>query len=56
MVRLSRIRVGPHRPGGRSRGRDDYLAQVRAAAEALVAQRYVLAEDIPHILSGAAAP
>jgi hypothetical protein len=30
----------------RYRGRDDYLARVRAAAEELVAQRYLLAEDV----------
>jgi hypothetical protein len=30
----------------RYRGREDYLAQVRAAAEALVAGRYLLAEDV----------
>lgn len=30
----------------RYRDREEYLAQVRAAAEALVAQRYLLAEDV----------
>ena len=29
----------------------DYLARVRAAAEALVSQRYMLAEDIERVLA-----
>ena len=38
----------------RYRDRDDYLAQVRAAAEALVAQRYVLPDDVDHIVATSA--
>ena len=34
----------------RYRDRDDYLAQVRAAAERLVAQRYLLDEDVAMML------
>jgi hypothetical protein len=33
--------------------RDAYLAQVRAAAEALVEQRYVLAEDVDVLVNEA---
>jgi hypothetical protein len=39
----------------RYRDRDDYLVQVRAAAEALVAQRLVLPEDIDYIVATSAA-
>ena len=35
--------------------KDDYLAKVRAAAEALVAQRYMLAEDVERALAVASA-
>jgi hypothetical protein len=35
--------------------KDDYLAQVRAAAEDLVAQRYMLEEDVDRVVSVAAA-
>src|SRR6185369_16271582 len=47
-TRAEREQRGDPRPSieERYRDRDDYLAQVRAAAEALVAQRYMLAEDI----------
>jgi hypothetical protein len=43
-----RIASGDPRPSvsERYRDRDDYLARVRAAAEALVGQRYLLAEDV----------
>jgi len=33
--------------------RDDYLARVRAAADALVADRYLLAEDVPRVMQRA---
>lgn len=36
-------------------GRDDYLAQVDAAAQMLAADRYVLDEDVPALVSDAAA-
>jgi hypothetical protein len=47
-TRAERERSADPRPSieERYRDRDDYLAQVRAAAEALVAQRYLLAEDV----------
>ena len=35
--------------------RDDYLAQVRAAAEALVSQRHMLAEDVERVVAVASA-
>jgi hypothetical protein len=35
--------------------RDDYLAQVRAAANALVTERYLLDEDVDRIVETAAA-
>lgn len=38
----------------RYRDRDDYLTRIHAAAEALVAQRYLLAEDIPLAMALAA--
>ncbi len=56
-TKAERERTGDPRPSIEERYRDraDYLAQVRAAAEALVAQRYLLAEDIDVSLSLAAA-
>jgi hypothetical protein len=47
-TKAERERTGDQRPSieERYRDRDDYLARVRAAAEALVAQRYMLAEDV----------
>ena len=47
-TKAERERTGDPRPSieERYRDRDDYLARVRAAAEALVAQRYLLAEDV----------
>jgi len=44
-----RQRTGDPRPSLAERYRDraDYLAHVRAAAEELVAQRYLVAEDVP---------
>lgn len=44
----ARERAGDPRPSvaERYRGRDDYLARVRRAAERLVAERYLLAEDV----------
>ena len=43
-----RQRTGDPRPARAERyqGRDDYLARVRAAAEELVAARYLLANDV----------
>lgn len=51
-----RAAAGDLRPSilERYRDRDDYLSQVRAAADALVDQRYVLAEDVDLIVSDAA--
>ena len=47
-TKAERERTGDPRPSieERYRDREAYLAQVRAAAEALVAQRYLLAEDV----------
>jgi hypothetical protein len=47
-TRAEREQRGDPRPSieERYRDREDYLAQVRAAAEALVQQRYMLAEDV----------
>lgn len=39
----------------RYQGRDDYLAKLRAAAQALVAQRYLLAEDVENVVERGAA-
>jgi hypothetical protein len=52
-----RQRLGDPRPSidERYRNRDDYLARVRRAAEALVAQRFLLEEDIGLCLDLAAA-
>lgn len=51
-----RTRTGDPRPAiaERYRGRADYLARVRAAADALVARRYLLAEDVEVVLQLAA--
>lgn len=51
-----RQHTGDPRPSlaERYHGRADYLAQVRAAAEELVVQRYLLAEDVPLALAIAA--
>ena len=48
-----RRRRGDPRPSVEERyaGRDDYLERVRAAAEALVSQRYLLAEDVELVVS-----
>ncbi|MCC7369312.1 MAG: hypothetical protein IT306_12860 [Chloroflexi bacterium] len=56
-TRADRERTGDPRPSIEERygGRDDYLSRVRAAAEALVARRYVLAEDVEHVVTAAAA-
>jgi hypothetical protein len=56
-TRAERERDGDPRPSieERYRDRDDYLAQVRAAAERLVEERYVLEEDIPVVLANAEA-
>ena len=52
-TRAERERTGDPRPSieERYRDRDDYLAKVRAAAEALVQQRYLLEEDIETTLA-----
>jgi hypothetical protein len=39
----------------RYRSREDYLAKLRAAAEALVTQRYLLAEDVENVVGRGAA-
>jgi Alpha/beta hydrolase domain len=51
-----RRRSGDPRPAiaERYRDRDDYLARVRAAAEELATQRYLLAEDVPIVVALAA--
>jgi hypothetical protein len=51
-----RERSGDPRPAveERYRGRDDYLARVRAAAERLVAEGYLLAEDTDTVVQSAA--
>ncbi|CAN5796437.1 alpha/beta hydrolase domain-containing protein [soil metagenome] len=51
-----RLAAGDPRPAilERYRDRDDYLDRVRAAATALVEQRYVLAEDVDLIVADAA--
>jgi hypothetical protein len=56
-TRAERERSGDPRPSieERYRDRDDYLARVRAAAEALVEQRYLLAEDVDLAVNLAAA-
>ncbi|MDP9373166.1 MAG: alpha/beta hydrolase domain-containing protein, partial [Chloroflexota bacterium] len=53
---VARARAGDPRPSvaERYRGRDDYLARVRAAAEGLVARRHLLAEDLDLALQLAA--
>jgi hypothetical protein len=50
-----RARTGDPRPAIEERYRDraDYLARVRAAAEELVAQRYLLPEDVEVVVSNA---
>ncbi|MGE3913973.1 MAG: alpha/beta hydrolase domain-containing protein, partial [Chloroflexota bacterium] len=52
-TRAERERTGDPRPSieERYRDRDDYLAQVRAAAERLVEQRYLLAEDLESVVA-----
>lgn len=47
-----RLRTGDFRPSiaERYRDRDDYLARVRQAAEQLVAQRYLMDEDVDLVL------
>ncbi len=39
----------------RYRNREDYLAKLRAAAEALVTQRYLLGEDVENVVERGAA-
>jgi hypothetical protein len=55
-TRAEREKVGDPRPSiaERYRSRDDYLAQVREAAKALVAEGYLLDEDIDTSLAYAA--
>lgn len=54
-TREQRARTGDPRPAiaERYRDREDYLARVRAAAEALVAGRYLLAEDVDLVMQTA---
>lgn len=56
-TRLGREAVGDPRPSLEERyaGRDDYLAQVEAAARMLAADGYVLEEDVATLVSEAAA-
>lgn len=56
-TRLEREAVGGPRPSLEERyaGREDYLAQLAAAAQALVADRYVLASDVATLLANAEA-
>ena len=56
-TRAERERTGDPRPSieERYRDRDAYVAQARAAAEALVQQGYVLAEDLEIVVENAAA-
>ncbi len=53
----ARAQTGDPRPSITERyaSREDYLMRVRAAAEALVTQGYVLADDVPLLLDHAAA-
>ncbi len=53
----ARVQAGDSRPSIAERytSRDAYLARVRAAAEELVVQGYVLADDLPLLLAHAAA-
>jgi hypothetical protein len=55
-TRQERMAVGDPRPALLERYRDfeDYLQQFQAAAERLVKQRYLLAEDVPRLLQRAA--
>jgi hypothetical protein len=55
-TRAARQATGDPRPAiaERYRSREDYLHQVRTAAQALVAEGYLLAEDLPWVEAGAA--
>ncbi|MFN8091631.1 MAG: alpha/beta hydrolase domain-containing protein [Vicinamibacteria bacterium] len=55
-TRAEREAAGDPRPSIEERyaGRDDYLARVRRAADALVAGRLLLAEDVPAVVERAA--
>jgi hypothetical protein len=56
-ARAQRLAAGDPRPSIEERydGREDYLAQVRRAADALVAERLLLAEEVPRVVDRAAA-
>lgn len=56
-TRAQRLATHDPRPSleERYRSKEEYLARVRQAAEALVAERYVLAEDIEILVANAAA-
>jgi hypothetical protein len=57
-TRAERVAAGDPRPSVEERypgGRDDYLVRVRRAADALVADRLLLADDVPRVLERAAA-
>jgi hypothetical protein len=56
-TRAERERRGDPRPSieERYRDREDYLARVRADAEALARQRYILEEDVETVVANAAA-
>lgn len=56
-TRAAREVAGDPRPSIQERyaGRDDYLAKIRAAATALIRDRYLLQDDLDHVLSRAGA-
>lgn len=56
-TRAQRLAAGDPRPSLEERyeGREDYLARVRRAADALVAERLLLAQDVPRVVDRAAA-
>jgi hypothetical protein len=57
-TKAARAASGDPRPSIEERypgGRDDYLARVRRAADALVAERLLLVEDVPRVVERAAA-
>jgi hypothetical protein len=55
-TRAERERLGDPRPSieERYRDREDYLTRVRAAAEVLARQRYILEEDVDVVVANAA--
>jgi hypothetical protein len=56
-TKAERVTAGDPRPSIEERypgGRDDYLARIRRAADALVAERLLLVEDVPRVVERAA--